>query len=56
MEGEMAHLDDLMHPILYIASQGGCDGIREIGDSKSICGILERDRNDRLARRAACSP
>jgi hypothetical protein len=47
----MAHLDDLMHPILYIASQGGCDCIREVGDSKRFCGILERDRNDSPVRR-----
>jgi hypothetical protein len=30
----MTHLDDLMHPIFYVACQGGCDRIREVGDPK----------------------
>jgi hypothetical protein len=42
MEPERTHLDDLMHPILYITSQGRCDRIGEVGDSERICGILWR--------------
>ena len=30
----MAHLDDLMHSILYITGQGGRDGVGEVGDPK----------------------
>jgi hypothetical protein len=40
MEHEMTHLNDLMHPIFYVACQGRCDRIREVGDPKRICDIL----------------
>jgi hypothetical protein len=40
MENEMTHLDYLMHPIFYVARQGGCDRIREVGDPKRFCDIL----------------
>jgi len=40
MGDEMTHLDDLMDPIFYVACQGGCDRIREVGDPKRFCDIL----------------
>ncbi len=42
MGSEITHLDDLMYPIFYVTCQGRCDRIREVGDPKRICGILDK--------------
>lgn len=56
MEDDMAHLDDLMHSILYITGQGGRDGIGEVGDPKGFCGVLGRVRNESFATRTTRTP
>jgi hypothetical protein len=56
MEDDMAHLDDLMHSILYITGQSGRDGIGEVGDPKRFCGILGGVRNERFGTRTARTP
>jgi hypothetical protein len=37
---DMAHLNDLVYSILYITSQGGCDGVGKVGDPERFCNIL----------------
>jgi hypothetical protein len=56
VKGDMAHLDDLMHSILYITSQGGRDSIGEVGDPKRFCGILGNVRNERFVTRTDRTP
>ena len=56
MDDEMTHLDDLMHPIFYIACQSRCDRIREVGDPKRFCDILGSVRKESLSERTACTP
>jgi hypothetical protein len=42
MKEDKAHLDDLVYSILYVAGQGGCDGIGKVRDPKGLCNILGR--------------
>jgi len=44
MKNDMTHLDDLVYSILYVTSQGGCDGVRKVRDPEGFCDILGRSR------------
>ena len=52
----MTHLDDLMHPILYVACQSGCDRVSEVGDPQRFCDILDSVRKESLIEKALCTP
>jgi len=53
----MAHLDDLVYPILHITSQGGCDGVGKVGDPESIRNILlKRSKRRSFLRRMTDPP
>jgi hypothetical protein len=57
MKGDVAHLDDLVYPILYVAGQGGCDGVGKVRDPKGLCNILGRgSERKNLGRKTAYTP
>ena len=46
MKNDMTHLDNLVYSILYVTSQGRCDGVRKVRDPEGFCDILGRSRKE----------